>query len=111
MTAGLGLSEAGQGVAAAVLLALGAALKWAIEWLSGQRGSRMNKLEKKVDRLNAKVVMIGGALAQAVAELRHTAPQSASLAHYDRVLRIAFPVARGVPEDLAALMAQLDGED
>lgn len=106
-----GLSEAGQGIAAAVLVALGAALKWLIEWLSGQRGSRMGKLEKKVDRLNAKVVMIGGALAQAVAELRHSAPESAGLAHYDRVLRIAFPVERGVPEDLAALMARLEEED
>ena len=54
-------SDAGQGFVAALLLALGAGIKWLIEWLSGQRGSRMTKLEKKVDRLNAKVIMIGGA--------------------------------------------------
>ena len=105
------LSEVGQGFAAALLLALGAGLKWLIEWLSGQRGSRMTKLERKVDRLNSKVIMIGGALATAVAELRANHPVSPNLAHYDRVLKLAFPVERTIPEDMAALAALLEEEN
>lgn len=108
---GPALSEVALGGLAAVLLALGAGLKWAIEWLSGQRGSRMARLEKKVDRLNAKVIMIGGALATAVGELRLNHPTSPNLAHYDRVLKLAFPVDRTVPADIAALAALLEQED
>ena len=91
----------------AALVSLGGGIKW----LFGRRESRMSKLERRVDRLNAKVVMIGGALATAVGELRLHAPLSPNLAHYDRVLRVAFPVDRGTPQDLAALVERLNQED
>lgn len=103
--------EIGQVVAGigGVLVPVGLAVRWLVQWLSGRNEKRITKLEKEVGTLTARLLIVGEALALLAAEHRHHAPGSEALARAERALKRAFPLDRMVPGDLLDLAAKLDG--
>lgn len=108
------LTGAGIGTAGVTLLAFFRLFGKGVGWLidRGDRNGdklavRMGVLETRVEALSAKIVIVGGALAEAVAELRQHAPDSLGLARYERALRIAFPLTE-TPPDMAGMAAEID---
>lgn len=108
------MSGVGFGAALAALLGLFRLLGKGVGWLIDRNdrrgdklGVRLEALEQQVEALNAKMIILGGALAESVAELRHHAPESAGLARYERALRLAFPLTQ-TPDDIGAIAAEVD---
>lgn len=108
------LTGAGIGTALAAAIAffklLGTGIAWLMERDDKRKTSltaRLDAMETKVNDLNAKMIIVGKALAEAVAELRHHAPGSDGLARYEKALRLAFPVF-DASLDLAVMATQID---
>ena len=104
---GVGSSLAG---ALALFRLFGKGVAWLMDRDDRRKTSltaRMEAMELKVEALNAKVIIVGGALAEAVADLRQHTPNSANLARYERALRLAFPLHEP-PADLVARAQAID---
>ena len=90
------------------LTPLGLGLRWVVNWLSGRHEKRLASLEKGQANLVAKVLILGQALMEVTADLRHHAPASSSLVRAEAALKRAFPLDPRVPGDMLDLVAQMD---
>ena len=108
------LTGAGAGTAIAALLGLFKLIGGGVGWLVDRKDKQSDKVTHRLDlleashaTLNSKLLIVGGALAEAIAELRHSVPASPGLERYERALRMAFPIEEN-PAGLAELAARVD---
>lgn len=88
----------------AVVTAIGLAIRWMVNWLSGRNDKRIAELEKKVAALTATTFRLAEALVEAIGEMP---VESEARKAARKALRAAFPLS-ATPDYLNELAERLD---
>ncbi|WP_338643361.1 hypothetical protein [Novosphingobium olei] len=86
-------------------------LRWLLTLAGGRQDARIAKLEREVEALTSRLMIVAQAAMELAADVEKLDPNSASLKRARSALKKAFPVPSAQPGDLAALAAEIDAKD
>lgn len=86
-------------------------LRWLLTLAGGRQDARIAKLEREVEALTSRLMIVAQAAMELAADVERLDPESPSLKRARSALKKAFPVPSHQPADLAAMAAQVDTKD
>lgn len=81
--------------------------RWLLTLAGGRQDARIAKLEREVQALTSRLMIVAQAAMELVGDVERLDPESASLKRARSALKKAFPVDP-VPDDIAAMAASVD---